>query len=74
MVCLLESASRAEKAAEAVQQFVRRGFDVMDGPVEFAICIDLFLSQEGLKLEGKGVEGKAALQNCLLKCAWIVWM
>ena len=55
VVCLLESASRAEKAAEAVQQFVRRGFDVMDGPVEFAICIDLFLSQEGLKLEGKGV-------------------
>ena len=52
VVCLLESASRAEKAAEAVQQFVRRGFDVMD---EFAICIDLFLSQEGLKLEGKGV-------------------
>ena len=30
VVCLLESASRAEKAAEAVQQFVRRGFDVMD--------------------------------------------
>ena len=55
VVCLLESASRAEKAAEAVQQFVRRGFDVMDGPVEFAICIDLFLSQEGLKLEGKGI-------------------
>ena len=55
VVCLLESASRAEKAAEAVQQFVRRGFDVMDGPVEFAICIDLFLSQEGLKLEGKGL-------------------
>ena len=52
VVCLLESASRAEKAAEAVQQFVRRGFDVMD---EFAICIDLFLSQEGLKLEGKGL-------------------
>ena len=24
------------------------------GPVEFAICIDLFLSQEDLKLEGKG--------------------
>ena len=57
VVCLLESASRAEKAAEAVQQFVRRGFDVMDGPVEFAICIDLFLSQEGLKLEGKGLNG-----------------
>ena len=55
VVCLLESASRAEKAAEAVQQFVRRGFDVMDGPVEFTICIDLFLSQEGLKLEGKGL-------------------
>ena len=50
VVCLLESANRAEKAAEAVQQFVRRGFDVMDGPVEFAICIDLFLSQEALKL------------------------
>ena len=29
VVCLLESASRAEKAAEAVQQFVRRGFDVI---------------------------------------------
>ena len=55
VVCLLESASRAEKAAEAVQQFVRRGFDVMDGPVEFAICIDLFLNQEALKLEGKGI-------------------
>ena len=51
VVYLLESASRAEKAAEAVQQFVRPGFDVMDGPVEFAICIDLFLSQEALKLE-----------------------
>ena len=39
VVCLLQSISRAEKAAEAVQQFLRRGFDVMDGPVEFAICI-----------------------------------
>ena len=55
VVCLLESASRTEKAAEAVQQLVRHGFDVMDGPVEFAICIDLFLSQEALKLEGKGI-------------------
>ena len=38
--CLLQSASRAEKAADAVQQFVKRGFDVIDSPVEFAICID----------------------------------
>ena len=57
MVCLLQSASRAEKAAEAVQQFVRRGFDIMDGSVEFAICIDLFLSQEALKLEEKRIIG-----------------
>ena len=70
VVCLLESASRAEKAAEAVQQFVRRGFDVMDGPVEFAICIDLFLSQEGLKLEGKGI-GSIGTRACeLLLCCY----
>ena len=37
------------KAAEDVQQFVRRGFDV------------LFLSQEALKLEGKGVKQSVAL-------------
>ena len=48
MACLLESASRAEKAAH--------GFDVMDGSVGFVICIDLFLSQEALKLEGKGLQ------------------
>ena len=39
MACLLQSARREEKAAEAVQQLVRCGFDV----VEFAIGIDLFL-------------------------------
>ena len=55
MVCLLESTSRAEKAAEAVQQFERHGFDIMDGPVEFMIGINLFLSQEDFKLEGKGL-------------------
>ena len=43
MACLLQSASGAAKTAEAVQQLVRRGFDVMDGPVEFVIGID-FLS------------------------------
>ena len=48
VVCLLESASRA---AEAVQQFVRRGFGDMQLNSRF--CINLFLSQEALKLKGK---------------------
>ena len=61
MVCLLQSASSAEKAAEAVQQLVRRSFYIMDGPVQFAIGNDLSLSQEVFKLEGKGVKAPVGM-------------
>ena len=50
------------RAGKRRLQFVRRGFDVMGGPVEFAICIDLVLSQEALKLEGKGLAGFSEVQ------------
>ena len=56
---------------QAVQQFVRRGFDVMNGPVEFTICIDLFLSQEALKLEGKGLTKSSALEGYVGPCHFL---
>ena len=55
-VCWSRQAGQ-RKAAEAVQQFVRRSFDVIGGPVEFAIRIDFFFPQpQVLKLEGKGLQ------------------